>query len=265
MNEFKDKVVLITGGARGLGRNLVKAFAQLKAHVVFSDILKNEGLDAEKQFQKEGLKVSCLEIDLSQKGQAQMMIQKVCDRFGKIDVLVNNARSGSRRAFLEEDETSWRETLSVTLDAAFFASQEGIRLMSKRGEGSIVNIGSVAAEYVCQESPSYHVAKAGLLQMTRYLAANAGKFGVRVNAVIPGFIVQDQHQERFQHQDNTKYRDLANSCHPIGHTGASSDVVSSVLFLSSENARFITGQTITVDGGLTIQDPFDLGYRLTRS
>lgn len=258
---FVNKVVTVTGSARGIGKNILRAFAEEGALAIVSDFNRDLGYKTEKEFQEEGLNARFLEIDLSQKGAPTAMIQKIVEMHGKIDVLVNNARSGKRLGVLEETEETWDLGLSVTLKAAFFAAQEAIQSMSKTGGGSIVNISSIAGFSVCKESPSYHIAKAGMMQMTRYLAVNAGQYGVRVNAVLPGFIVQDEHRDRYNRNDNQNYRDIVEFCHPLGKIGQSDNVARTVLFLCSPEAAFISGECITVDGGVSIQDQSTLLYR----
>jgi 3-oxoacyl-[acyl-carrier protein] reductase len=195
---------------------------------------------------------------LSRKGEPQQIIQQVVNNWGNIDVLVNNARSGIRTSLFEESEESWEQAISVTLKAAFFASQEAIKQMSITGGGAIVNISSVASHLVCKESPVYHIAKAGITQMTRYLAMHAGVYNIRVNCVVPGFIIQDEHMNRYRAESNKHYKKLAEFCHPLGNTGTSNDVADAVLFLCSTQSAFITGQNIVVDGGLTIQEQSNL-------
>lgn len=259
---FKDKVVAVTGSARGIGKNIARAFAQEGALVILCDIDRQGGLATLSEFHGQELKAGFLAVDLSQGGAAQTMIQEIIQRWNRLDILVNNARSGERKTLLEETESNWDEGLAVTLKAAFFASQEALRVMSHTGGGGIVNISSIAAFLSCHESPSYHVAKAGLVQMTRYLAAHAGAYGVRVNAVLPGFIVQDEHKVRYGGKDNQDYREIAESCHPLGKVGSSDDVAKAVLFLCSPEAAFISGQCLIVDGGLTLQEQSGLVNRL---
>ncbi|MBI5195203.1 MAG: SDR family oxidoreductase [Nitrospirae bacterium] len=256
--KFNNKVILITGGARGIGKKIAKKFTEEGSNVIICDIDKDQSEKTKLEFDKEGLRVNFICMDLSNKGAPQGMIRQIIKDFGKLDVLVNNARSGERVGFWEETDDTWDKGIAVTLKAAFFASQEAIRAMSQNREGSIVNIGSIASSLVCHESPVYHAAKAGLMHLTRYLAVHGGTYGVRVNAVLPGFIVQDEHVERYERADNEEYRKTAEFCHPIRKVGCSDDIAEAVLFLCSTAASFITGQCIIVDGGLTIQDPSSL-------
>jgi NAD(P)-dependent dehydrogenase (short-subunit alcohol dehydrogenase family) len=258
---FTDKVVTVTGSARGIGKNIIRAFGEEGASIVICDFNQEQGQATEKEFKQAGLAAEFLPLDLSQKGAPQTLIQEIVETHGKIDVLVNNARSGKRLGLLEETEETWDLGLSVTLKAAFFAAQEAIRAMSQTGGGAIVNISSIAGFSVCKESPIYHIAKAGTIQMTRYLAVNAGQYGVRVNAVLPGFIVQDEHRERYNRDDNQSYRNVVEFCHPLGEVGRSDDIARTVLFLCSPEAAFISGECITVDGGVSVQDQSTLLYR----
>jgi NAD(P)-dependent dehydrogenase (short-subunit alcohol dehydrogenase family) len=262
--EFDGKVVLITGGIRGIGKAIAHSFARQGGTVVVCDVNEKDGINVESEFQKTGLPVHFLPADLSQRGAPREAVDRVVQEYGRLDVLVNNARSGRRTSMLEEDEDSWEEGISVTLRAAFFASQEAVRHMSQKDGGRIVNICSVAAYLTSNEAPIYHIAKAGMVQMTRYFAAHAGKFGISVNAVAPGFIIQDEHGARFNDENNRHYRKIAEFSHPLGHTGRSDDVSRAVLFLCSEEASFITGQTIVVDGGLTLQEQSTLLYRFDK-
>lgn len=259
--EFKDKVALVTGGARGIGKNIAKRFADKGANVVICDINEGQGKATQKEFADGGTSVNFLHIDLSKKGEPQEMIRQVVKDFGKLDVLVNNARSGEKVGFWEETDDTWDQGMAVTLRAAFFAAQEAIRAMSMQREGNIINIGSVASILVCNESPVYHAAKAGLIHLTRYLAVKGGACGVRVNAVLPGFIVQDEHIERYGRDDNEEYRKTAEFCHPLGHVGKSNDIANFISFICSPEASFITGQCVTLDGGLTIQEQSSLLFK----
>jgi NAD(P)-dependent dehydrogenase (short-subunit alcohol dehydrogenase family) len=261
---FQSKVVLVTGAARGIGKNIARLFAQQGATTVIADIDEPTGRQTEAALRGEGAQAEFLGVDLSRPGAPQEMVREVVRRHGRLDCLVNNARSGRRVTFLEETEETWERGLAVTLRAAFFASQEAVRVMDGAG-GSIVNIASVAGERVGHESPAYHIARAGVIHMTRYLAAHAGPCGVRVNCVLPGFIVQDEHRDRYERDDNAAYRHDALACHPLGVVGSSDDVARAVLFLCSPEAAFIHAHALTVDGGVSVQDQFSLlHYRMGR-
>lgn len=265
MKLFENKVVVITGGARGIGKTTAFAFGREGAKVIFCDINKRQGRETERELREEKNDAFFLYTDLSQKKSASDLVGKVVGKFGKIDILINNARSGKRTGLFEETYETWEECLGVTLKAAFFLSQQAIRQMGKTGGGSIVNISSNEALFVGQDGPSYHIAKAGMIQMTRYLAVYGGKYGVRANAVLPGFIIQDEYKKKFQKKENERYRQIARFCHPLGQTGDSSDVAYAVLYLSSAQAKYISGQYLIIDGGLSVGEHSKLIYDFDNS
>lgn len=253
---FEGKVALVTGSARGIGKSIATAFGMAGAQVAVCDINGDSSEATVRELQKLGISAEYFVVDLSKNGEPHRMVTEVSKKFGRLDILVNNARAGVRRELLEESEDNWDLTMSVGLRAAFFASQQAILLMGANGGGNIVNIGSVAAFLVSLESAAYHATKAGLMQLTKYLAANAGPRKIRVNSVLPGFIVQDEHRERYLRDDNVGYRARAEGCHPLRRVGYANEVADATLFLCSDSARFITGQAIVVDGGFTVQDPW---------
>jgi len=253
---FEGKVALVTGSARGIGKTIATAFGTAGAQVAICDINGDTSEATVMELRKLGISAEYFVVDLSKKGEPHRMITEAAKKFGRLDILVNNARAGVRRDLLEDSEDNWDLTMSVGLRAAFFASQQAIPVMETNGGGSIVNIGSVAAFLVSLESAAYHAGKAGLVQLTKYLAANSGARQIRVNSVLPGFIVQDEHRERYLRDDNAGYRARAEGCHPLRRVGYASEVADATLFLCSDSARFITGQAIIVDGGFTIQDPW---------
>ncbi len=251
---FKGKVALVTGSARGIGRTIAAAFGHAGARVAICDIDRNTSEATVLGLRKSGIDAKYFSVDLSKRGEPHRMVAEVAEKFGRLDVLVNNARAGVRRDLPEDTEENWDLTMSVGLRAAYFACREAIPIMGSGGGGSIVNISSISAFLVSQEGAAYHAAKAGMMQLTRYIAAHAGDRMVRVNSVLPGFIVQDEHKKRYLRDENVDYRIRAERCHPLGRVGYASDVAEATLFLCSDSASFITGHAIVVDGGFTIQD-----------
>lgn len=228
------------------------------------DVDREAGVRAEAELCEAGLVATFLHADLSAPQVAKDLVNTVVAQAGRIDLLVNGAKAGQRRDLADESEDNWNVTLRVMLDATFFASQQAIARMREAGSGCIINIGSVASSRAVPESPSYHAAKAAIAGLTRYLAAVAGPWGIRVNCVEPGFVVKDEHRSRFESSENMDYRGLANACHPMRRTGRSDEIADAILFLASDAATFITGQSIVVDGGLTLQEPFSIASAILR-
>lgn len=263
MTCFAEKVVLVTGSAQGIGFSIARSFAQKGAHVLLLDKDEAAVHHARNLLTEEGHKADCLVGDLSATGGVSTLICKAIHLGGKLDVLINNAKSGRRLSFLDESEDNWAETCDVILKSAFFLSQEFVRhRKSAEGGGSILNIASVAANLVTNESPSYHVAKAGLQQLTRYLAVSAAQSNIRVNTILPGLIVQERHKNRFEDEQNASYRGLTSIYQPMGQVGSELDVAEAALFLCSDQAKYISGACLVVDGGATIQEQFGMLLRL---
>ena len=258
--KFAGKVCVVTGGAQGIGMNTARLFAQAGARVWICDIDEAGGRRTTDGLRQQGGEVSFVRADLASTGGARAAIDDVFSAAGRIDVLVNNAKAGQRLGLLEETPRNWEDTLRVMLDAVFFASQAAIRHMKESGGGSVVNVGSVAGSRATLESPSYHVAKSGIQGLTRYLAAHAGPWGIRVNSVEPGLVVKDEHRARFDAADNRSYRELAYAAHPMRRAGSADEIAQAILFLASGECGYLTGQSLVVDGGLTTQDPFALLY-----
>lgn len=209
-HRFEGKVVAVTGSARGIGKNIAAAFGREGAVLAICDVDSESGLATVSEFRQQGIAAEFLRVDLSRRGQPRAMVRRVAKRLGRLDVLVNNARSGRRNGSSAEDEESWELGVAVTLRAAFFASQEAVGIMEACGGGAIVNISSTTAILAAYNvSPTYQICKAGMMQMTRYFATHAGSKKVRVNAVLPGFIVQDEHRGRFERSGNRRYRKIA--------------------------------------------------------
>ena len=187
------------------------------------------------------------------------LIDEITTTYGDIDVLVNNARAKDNALPLHETLENFTANVDIGLLAPLLASQSFVNHIkstsSRHRQGSvIINISSIAASSVSKESASYHIIKAGLESLTRYLAVYAGDSGVRVNAIAPGFIVQDEHEKRFMSASNRDYKEMAESAHPLKTVGNSQDVANVSIFLASNASRFITGETISVSGGLNLRD-----------
>ena len=256
--DLRGKVAIVTGAARGIGKNIAVALADAGAHVWILDTDENQSIETVNAINSEGNRADFLKVDLSCSAETIAAVQKVIAAAGKVDILVNNARAGEKEHWEVETEENWILALSVMLIAPFMASREAIKDMAIRKSGVVVNICSLSGQFYSHEPFSYQASKAGLIHLTRCLAAVAGPSGIRVNGVSPGMIVQDEHQDRYNRDDNVKYREDVNAAHPLRRAGTSDEIANTVIYLCSDQSSYLTGQVLTVDGGLTIQDPVSL-------
>lgn len=264
--QFSGKTILITGGASGMGLAMAKVFARSGGTILIVDNNVRLGREAIKTIKAE-TKSSChfLKCDLTKEQSIKRLIQTIEKRFRGMDILINNCRCSQRTSLLEESYKTWITTTDAMLKASFFLAQYAVQGMKRRKAGIILNISSVLSQFVSHESPSYHATKSAVEGLTRYLAVHAAKFGVRVNGISPGFIVKSGHIERFYSEENEVFRTSALACHPLGKVGLEEDIAHIAEFLCSDKARFINGQTIVADGGLTIQEPFNLLHSFSKT
>ncbi|MFZ2956844.1 MAG: SDR family oxidoreductase [Candidatus Ozemobacteraceae bacterium] len=264
---FNNKVVIITGGSRGLGKKLAVRFSKLNANVILLDKDEAGGNIVVNDIKAMNKKAEFVKVDLTKDGDFSKTINIIKGKFGKIDVLINNARGrGSKNPPLIEKASDWEDMFKIALKEPFYAAIEFIKAAEgAKTKSCILNISSVAASFIGHESPSYHMTKASLEAMTKYLAVFGGAKGVRVNAIRPGFIVQDEHAAKYLHNNNLSYKRLAEFSHPVNRVGSSDDIADAAIFLCSSKAEFITGQILTIDGGLTIQDPWDLLFSFAKA
>ncbi len=247
MYDFTDKVVLVTGAGRGIGRAIAEAFAQQGAAVAVNDITPVNLDETVRLITAEGWRCKDYVYDIAKKMPVQAMIEKVIDDWGRIDILVNNAGVEPKASLLEMDEWDWRRTMDVNLNGPFFAIQSVGRVMSEQGGGAIVNIASIAGRaHGLKDRSAYVASKLGLIGLTREAARELATYNIRVNAVCPGVIETEMTAELRSNEVMMKkwLEDI-----PQGRLGLPQDVVNLVLFLCSEAAAYLTGQAINVDGG----------------
>lgn len=250
---FKGKVVVVTGGASGIGEACVREFAARNAAVAMVDCKAGAGQKTISELRGRGASVEYFQADVGSRAQVERLIPEVVARFGAIDVLVNNAgiqRYGSATTTSEEE---WDEVMSVNLKGAFLMSRSAIPEMIKRGGGAIVMTGSVQSLTAQQNSLAYVVSKHAILGLTRSIALDFGKQNIRANAVLPGAI--DTPMLRWAaSRDNHPEKVLAgcDRLHIRGTMGRPEEVACVIVFLASDLASFVTGGAYAVDGGLLV-------------
>ncbi len=247
--KFDDKVIVITGAARGLGQEYARQFAQRGARVVVSDLRDcNETLAA---IENEGAEGLAVKVDVTNADSAAKMAAAAVEKFGGIDVLINNAALyGSLKfaPFDQLDEAEWDATMNVNVKGIWQCCKAVLPAMKERGAGSIVNISSLAATYGMPNGLHYTASKAAVIGATRGLARELGRYNIRVNAVAPNVVNTEATGEVFGDKRD-KIIDITLSQQSIRKPLETADIVGAVLFLSSDHSKLTTGQTIMVDGG----------------
>lgn len=245
---FSNKVCLVTGGSKGIGRSTCIEFAKNGADIAlnYSSDEKAAAQTAE-EIRKLGTKVETFKTDVSDFQQVEKMVKDIYDKFGRIDILVNNAGITKDALLLRMTEKEWDKVIDVNLKGVFNASKACVRYMLKQKQGGrIINISSIVGIYGNAGQTNYAAAKAGIIGFTKSLAKELGSRDITVNAIAPGFIRTDMTLSLLQ-----KDSDISKNI-PLKRLGNPEDVAKAAAFLASEDASYITGQVIAVDGGLTL-------------
>jgi NAD(P)-dependent dehydrogenase (short-subunit alcohol dehydrogenase family) len=244
---FEEKVVLITGAGRGIGREIAAAFGAQGALVAVNDITPVNLDQTVEQIISSGGEVKDFVTDISKKMPVQAMVAQILDEWDRIDILVNNAGVEPHAPLLDLDAWDWQRTIDVNLSGAFYTTQTVGRVMREQGGGVIVNIASIAGRaHGLQDRSAYVASKMGLIGLTREAARELAAYNIRVNAVCPGVIETEMTAELRKNQAMVDkwLEDI-----PQNRLGQPHDVAGLVMFLCSDGASYITGQAINVDGG----------------
>ena len=253
MKRFKGKAVLVTGGASGIGLATAKLFLEEGAKVAIADISEKKGQQALRELKKKGRDVIFIKVDVSKSAQVKKMVFEVVSKFKRLDILFNNAGIFIDGRVHELSEEEWDRTIGINLNGVFLCSKHAIPQMLKQGKGVIVNSSSCSGVIADYADPAYCASKGGVGMLTRAMAVDYAKDGIRVNAVQCGEIETSMTREEavMQGLPYEEFRDFVASHYPIGRIGSTEEAARVVLFLASEDASFITGALLPVDGGFT--------------
>lgn len=248
MQLLKDKAALITGGSRGIGKSMVLAYAEQGANVAFTYRSNADAANAVVEEAKQyGVKVIAIQSDAADYDAAEALIKQVVEEFGSLDILVNNAGITKDNLMLRMNEEMWDAVINVNLKSVFNLTKHSMRTMLKQRSGSIINVGSVVGVFGNAGQANYAASKAGVIGFTKSIAKEVGSRGIRCNVLAPGFIATDM-TDKLDEATIKAYEDSI----PLKRLGDPKDVSNTAIFLGSDMSKYVTGQVISVCGGMNM-------------
>jgi NAD(P)-dependent dehydrogenase (short-subunit alcohol dehydrogenase family) len=256
MSRFSGKVVVVVGGTSGMGRASAFQFADEEATVVVVGRRESKAEAVLNRIAEKGGKGSFIQADISRKEDCYRIIDTAGQRHGQIDVLLNMAGVSLNKGIEELTEEEWDFELDTNLKSYFLLCKQCVPFL-KRTRGNIVNMSSMSGLIGKKNLCSYSASKAGIIGLTKNLAIDLAKYGIRANAICPGWIDSDMNDAYFQKQQESgnETRAQISGLHPFGRIGTSQEAASLITFLASDAASFITGLAVPIDGGLTLGYP----------
>lgn len=250
--KLNGRVALVTGGERGIGLAICQALAQAGASIVAAGLDEGSAALARELIEKEGVSFRFIRADVTCENDVIAAVQSVRDAEGRLDILVNNAGISKRAEAAEMPLDIWQRVLDINLTGQFLFSREAAKVMLEQGKGAIVNVASMSGLIVNKplSQCNYNTSKAGVIHMTKSMACEWAKRGIRVNAVAPGYIRTPITEHRFVDPNDPAvpiWREMT----PMGHEGVPEDIAGAVLLLASDAASYITGAVLSIDGGYT--------------
>lgn len=247
--EFSGQTAIVTGAAQGIGRSIARHLGEAGANVVIADIDDSAAAATANDLQADGITAAAIQCDVTDLDDALALAEQTNDRFGSIDILVNNAGIGSTGSILEFDPAEWDDVISVNLTGAYHCAYAVAPTMVEQAAGRIINIASIAGLNISYSgSANYSASKWGLIGFTKHLAWDLGPHGITVNAICPGPTLTDLSQDMF---DDDTIDHTAEKI-PLGRWADPADQAKAVRLLASDDAAYITGQALAVDGGMLL-------------
>ena len=246
--DLSGKVAIVTGTSRGLGQYFGRALAGAGADLVITSRDVSRLTPFKEEIERLGRRALPVKLDVLNETDIANMVHAAIDEYGKIDILINNAGLNIRHPAVEFTWKEWDTVLNTNLKGSFFVAQAVGKEMMKRKYGRIVNIGSCTCVFGMEGISPYCASRGGVLQMSRSLAAEWGKYGITVNVLAPGWFKTAQNKVLY---DNTKWVEYITDRIPLGRPGQPNDLDGTVIFLASDASAYVTGQILLVDGGFT--------------
>ncbi len=243
--EFDGQTAIVTGGGRGIGKAIALQLAEQGANVAVLEIDRDSASATAAEVEKRGRRSFAASVDVSDQVQVDRAIGAVAERFGRIDVLVNNAGIGNTAPFLELTADNWNRVVAIHLSGAFFCSQAAAREMARRGYGRIVSMASIAGLMAPPEAAHYAAAKAGIIGLTRAMAMDLASSGITANAIAPGPVLTEMLREIWDEEGLKERGEHV----PVRRLATVDEIARAVLFLAAPQSAYITGVVIPVDGG----------------
>ena len=255
MGRVEGKVAIVTGSASGIGRATCLLLAKEGSKVAVTDIQDNAGKEVVSEIKSSGGVAQYWHVDVRNEKEVERVFADIYSKFGKIDVLVNNAGiPGVAKPTHEVDEEDWDKVMNVNVKGVFLCTKHAIPYMKKLGGGSIINLSSIYG-LVGGEDPPYHASKGAVRLLTKSDASYYAKDKIRVNSVHPGYIWTPLAEEKARNYPEgvEAFIKHCGSLHPLGHIGEPNDIAFGILYLASDESKFVTGSELVIDGGYTAQ------------
>ena len=247
------KVAVVTGAAQGIGRGIAHRFAEEGARLIVADIQQERGQQTVAELTAKGAQAAFVSTDVTEGEQIRAAIEAAIERFGRLDVLVNNAYWNKGGTALELDLADWNRAMAAMVTSHFLGAKFAVPHMERAGGGSLISISSVHGLLAAARSVVYETAKGALILLVKQMAVDFGPLGIRVNAICPGLIVHEGNTRDPSWQDDPYRAGLQQMNYPLRRWGVPQDIANAALYLASDEGSFVTGHALAVDGGMTVQ------------